>query len=247
MPRFAVVSDIHGNILALEAVAADIEARKIRSVIVLGDHLSGPLWAKETARYLMSRDWLLIAGNHDRTMARATSRDLGVSDRQALEDVAAEERNWLAALPPTATLAHDVLAVHGTPFDDSVYLLETVEQGRTRLASPAEIRQRLGDASVGLLLCGHSHVPRVVGLDTGPVIVNPGSVGLPAYDDDGPEPHVVETGSPDARYGVLDERDGAWVVELISVPYDHHRAARRARAKDRPDWEIALRTGRMTD
>ena len=101
MERLAVVSDIHGNILALEAVVADIERRQIGSVVGLGDHLSGPLWAKETARYLMSSDWLLMAGNHDRTMADPTSPGLGLSDRQALAAIAMPEVEWLASLPPS--------------------------------------------------------------------------------------------------------------------------------------------------
>jgi hypothetical protein len=75
------------------------------------------------------------------------------------------------------------------------------------------------------------------------LIVNPGSVGLPAYTHTGPEPHVVETGSPHARYALLEQRDRGWRVELVGVAYDHISAAHQAQRNDRPDWEVALRTG----
>jgi hypothetical protein len=88
-----------------------------------------------------------------------------------------------------------------------------------------------------------------VRLASGLLIVNPGSVGLPAYDDDHPYPHSsfhrIETGSPDARYAIAEKRDGQWLCELVSVHYDHESAAQQADQRDRPDWAHALRTGRM--
>jgi hypothetical protein len=77
------------------------------------------------------------------------------------------------------------------------------------------------------------------------LIVNPGSVGLPAYEDDLPEYHVVETGSHHARYSILEYTDGCWQVEMIAVPYEYHKAAEQARKNGRLDWDIGLRTGYM--
>ena len=54
---------------------------------------------------------------------------------------------------------------------------------------------------------------------------------------------MVETGSPHARYAILEKRNGAWQVELIALEYDHPHAADQARQNGRPEWEIALRTG----
>ena len=68
-------------------------------------------------------------------------------------------------------------------------------------------------------------------------------MGLPAYDDVHPVPHVVETGSPDARYAVLDDITGAWGVALVSVPYDSRAMARLAERRGQPEWERALLTG----
>jgi hypothetical protein len=82
------------------------------------------------------------------------------------------------------------------------------------------------------------------------LIVNPGSVGLPAFEDDHPHPfssfHRIENGSPDARYAVLEKSDGRWRCELISVPYDHESMALLAEQRQRHDWAHALRTGRMS-
>jgi len=57
MKKIAVLSDIHGNIAALEEVAADIETRQVDRVFNLGDHISVPLYPKETLQFLMKQDW----------------------------------------------------------------------------------------------------------------------------------------------------------------------------------------------
>jgi hypothetical protein len=86
-------------------------------------------------------------------------------------------------------------------------------------------------------------VPRAVKTGKGQIIVNPGSVGLPAFDDANPSYHVIETGSPDARYALLERRKSAWTVALLSVPYDFRPMAKLADENGRPDWSCALRTG----
>lgn len=82
-------------------------------------------------------------------------------------------------------------------------------------------------------------------LDDGRMIVNPGSVCLPAYDYDRPHAHLVESGSPHARYAVLSNEGDGWEVDLLSVDYDWEQAARDAEANARIDWSKALRTGRV--
>src|SRR5260370_7708888 len=64
--HLAILADIHGNVLALEAVLADLEHRKVDNVVNLGDCVSGPLSPRETAHLLMRLDWPTIRGNHDR-------------------------------------------------------------------------------------------------------------------------------------------------------------------------------------
>ncbi len=235
--RIAVLSDIHGNLPALLAVVADFMRRGVDQVVNLGDSVSGPLLPKETAQYLMAQDWVHLAGNHERQVLNLHANP-GPSDQYAHSQLSSAELAWMASLPSVRPLNDEVLLCHGTPTSDITYLLQTTD----RAATAAEIEERLGTVSASLVLCGHSHVPRSV-RSRGTLIVNPGSVGLPAYDDDEPCPHVIETGSPDARYAIVEQRDGNWVVDLISVPYPYREMAELAKLRQRPEWEYALLTG----
>lgn len=159
-----------------------------------------------------------------------------------------EQRHWqwLAGLPATLRLSPDVLLCHGTPASDLDYYLDHVDPWGTRAATDTEIAARTGSETAALLLCGHTHVPRAYRRPSGQLIVNPGSVGLPAYEDDRPFSHVMESGGPHARYAIVErDADGQWRAELLSVDYDWETAARTAERRGRPDWAIALRTGRM--
>ncbi len=244
--RIALVSDIHGNLPALEAVAEDFGRRRVDAVVNLGDSLSGPLLPLETAQFLMARDWLHLAGNHERQLLTLPPHEHGASDAFAYSQLTSTELTWLASLPPHASLGEDVFLCHGTPASDSEYFLETVEPSHVRLATPAEVSRRLGSAGAALIGCGHTHVPRSVRLPNGPLIVNPGSVGLQAYDDVLPFPHVISTGSPDARYAIVERLSSTWVSELISVPYSYAAMARLAMSRQRPDWASALASGCLT-
>ena len=117
-----------------------------------------------------------------------------------------------------------------------------------RAATKQEARQRLGTGPAtraALALCGHTHMPRTMQLIGGPLVVNPGSVGLQAYDDDHPHLHHMESDSPHARYALVERSPQGWQVEHRAVTYDWEQAAQRAEANGRPDWADALRTGRM--
>jgi predicted phosphodiesterase len=247
MIRIAVIADIHGNLPALEAVAADFGRRGVTRVANLGDHASGPLWPEETVTFLMQQSWVHIAGNCDRRLVSQPPWEHGASERFAFERLTSEHKEWLASLPATAIESDDVLAFHGTPTDDETYLLELVTGGAARLAPPSTVNRRLGAAARAVNLCAHSHSPRIVRVD-GRLIVNPGSVGLPAYVHDVPEQHVMETGAPDARYAILEQSaSGDWLAELVAVPYNHRVAADAARRNGRTDWELALNTGYAVD
>ena len=113
------------------------------------------------------------------------------------------------------------------------------------MASQAQIRQRLPGIGEGaqLVLCGHSHQPRVVRVDS-TLVVNPGSVGLQAFDDTHDGPHCIECGSPHARYALCERRDGRWSAALVAVDYDWQAAAERALQRGMPDWAGWLRSGR---
>jgi predicted phosphodiesterase len=244
MTQIAIIADIHGNLPALEAVAADIAAHGIARVVNLGDHASGPLWPCETLEVLMRQSWVSIAGNHDRQVAFDDPASHGASDRYALAQLTSDQKQWLAALPQTTSIDNgDILLCHGTPASDRRYLLETPEDGRLRLASPTEVNVRLEETTSRIVACAHSHIPRLVHARRGVTVVNPGSVGLPAYEDDGPDPHVSETGSPMARYAIIDSKGQPLRVTFVAIQYDFGAAVRKATANGRADWAGALRTG----
>jgi putative phosphoesterase len=243
--KIAVLSDIHGNLAALEAVLKDAAARGADEVVNLGDIFSGSLHPRETANRLIPLGLPTIRGNHERQVLTVSTDRMGPSDRHAAGALDASQLEWMKALPETLRLTGDVLMVHGTPESDLAYFLETVTETGLRAATPEEVEQRARGADCAVILCGHTHIPRAARLGDGRLIVNPGSVGLPAYEDDRPFPHAVENGSPHARYAIVERRTQGWSAELIALEYDWERAALDALANGRPDWATALRTGRV--
>ena len=81
--RIAVVTDIHGNLAALQAVVQDIQRRGVDQVINLGDSVSGPLLPLQTARYLMASGWLHLAGNHERQVLTQGPEQWSAADAHA--------------------------------------------------------------------------------------------------------------------------------------------------------------------
>lgn len=243
--RIAFVSDIHGNLPALEAVAADIRRRGADQVVNLGDNLSGPLLPRETAQWLMASDWLSLAGNHERQILQLRPGRGGPSDTYAHAQLSEAEFAWMRSLTHTLRLADDILLCHGSPRSDHEYLLETLDGSTVRAATPAEIDERLSGQYAPLIACGHTHVPRQVRLGAGILLVNPGSVGLQAYGDDHPVAHQVENGTPDASYAIARRTAQGWEVAHHRVPYDHAPMAMLAERNGRPEWAHALRTGYM--
>jgi len=245
--RIAALSDIHGNLAALDAVLADIAGHDIDLTVNLGDIVSGPLQPAETLDRLIPLDFPTIRGNQERQLLTMPLEKLGASDAYALPRLSPAHLHWLEELPATMRIIGDVLLCHGTPDSDLLYFLDHVDANGARAATAEEIEQRTGAETARLILCGHTHMPHTYRRPTGALIVNPGSVGLPAYDDVHPHPHVMESGSAHARYAIATRgSDGNWAAELVMVPYDWESAARTAEARGRPDWAIALRTGRVS-
>lgn len=245
MTRIAILSDLHGNIAAIEAVLADLKHRGVGRIFCLGDLVSGPLWPKETIEFLMKQDWAFVRGNHERQLLERKPEMLSPSDAHAYQSLNKNELEWLACLPATLEIDDTFFLCHGSPLKDNDYLLDTIENGAISLSSPKTIMAKVGDIHKPVILCGHSHFPRVVNLGEDLTIINPGSVGVPAYEDDSGEYFVVENGSPHARYAIIEKQEHGWKTDIILVPYDHQLAVMQARRNHRPDYEIGLGTGFM--
>ncbi|MFW5486934.1 MAG: metallophosphoesterase family protein [Desulfovibrio sp.] len=250
--KIAVLSDIHGNCFALEAVLENAKANGVELLFNLGDIFYGPIAPRATWELLQSLSMptnltiLTILGNQDRQILEATPAETAANPTMqfVLDDLGTEPLAWLASLPSLYCPESDILMCHGSPINDMEYLLEDVASGHPAMRSDDDITSSLAGRTEELILCGHTHIPRTVALGNGQLVVNPGSVGLPAYSDDEPFPHAMENFCPHASYALLEKNRKGWEVRQIKVPYDHHRAASLARQRQRDDWAQFLTSGR---
>lgn len=235
--KIAVLADIHGNFRALEAVLADLKSEAPDAIVNLGDCLSGPLWPQETAELLMAENWPTVRGNHDRELAEFPVDRLGDVDRLVHRNITVDVLAWLTSLPAVSSLGDDILLCHGSPASDEVFLLEEDGGDHFYPSSNDQIETKLGAHDTKLVLCGHTHTPRVVRLSSGTIILNPGSVGVQAF------PGLTITGSPHSRYATAERRNGTWSCRHHVIEYDWRAAAKQAELLGFPNWSEALTTG----
>jgi diadenosine tetraphosphatase ApaH/serine/threonine PP2A family protein phosphatase len=191
----------------------------------------------------MSLDMPTISGNHERQLLAADRDAMAASDRHAADSITAAQRSWLEELPATRWAGDEVFMCHATPQSDVACFLENIVDGELILAALGQIEERAATCDAPVILCGHTHIPRVASTTHGQVIVNPGSVGIQAYRGHHPAPHAVAVGSPHARYAIIERSTVGWTAELIAIPYDWESAARLAEHNARAEWAHALRTG----
>jgi putative phosphoesterase len=229
--KLAIISDVHGNRHALDAVLDDIALLGVDATLALGDFLSGPFDPVGVADRLIELGAPAVRGNHDRYLAEGRDDDWHIDAvvRGLLEP---RHIDWLRALPPTAVHEGRVLLAHGTPRDDNTGWLDGMVKGASVLLPAEHIEREADGFPYEVLLCGHTHVPRTVKLADGRLVVNPGSVGLP-----------FDSGSPDAHYAIIEKRQAGWAVSLNSLPYDHQAAARLALERGYPKWAEVVTTG----
>ena len=232
--RIAVVSDIHGNFPALQAVLADISAYGADLTVNLGDLVSGPVAPAETMALLRETGLPTLSGNHERSLATHAAVELAPVDQFVRARLSDDDLAWMAELPKTAVVADEVFLCHGTPRDDNKPWLDAWFDDKRciRLPDEAAVTVEAEGFDHPVLLCGHTHVPRAVRLRDGRLIVNPGSVGL-----------QMHYGSPDARYAVIERTGHNWTATFRAVPYDHDGAAATAAANGFPRWAAALAAG----
>ena len=195
--RIAVLSDIHGNNWALSGVLLNAEKRKVDSIINLGDSLYGPLKPKETFDLIKSTGIISVSGNEDRLIIEKYHNSSTLN--YVLGELNEEATEWLKSQPKTFALEQDIFLCHGTPDSDSTYLIEQIYNVYVCVKNSEMIEDQLTGVKQKIVLCGHSHLPKIVQTRTR-LIVNPGSVGCPAFDDDSPAYHKVETFSNYSRY-----------------------------------------------
>lgn len=244
--KFAVLSDIHSNVFALEAVITDAKRHSVDLMVNLGDILYGPIAPKATYDLLMQHDFVTICGNQDRQIFQATAAEVAENPTMKfiIDSLGESPIEWMKSLPFDLQLNDDVYLCHGTPDNDLVYLLENVELGYASLRADSDIIKLLNGQKSSLICCGHTHTPRTVSLTTGQLILNPGSVGLQAYTDDEPVVHSMENFNAMASYAIVEKTLGSWHIEHIKVPYPVELAVAECKKRNRMDWVHFLTTGR---
>jgi len=248
MKKYAIISDIHGNALALAAVLKDIQERGITGIINLGDFFFGALEAGKTWEILQQHNMLCITGNTDREILEAiadpaANRKPGMD--RIIADLPSAAVNWLRVLPKTAVCDDVFFVCHGTPESDNEYLLEKVTAQGVFVYNDEDLVAKTARIPQRVILCGHSHVNRVIWLSNNKIILNPGSVGLPAYLGNGEHRFAMESMSPHAKYAVATVDGNSINIEQVLCTYDWEAAAAIARANGNNDAASFLINGRM--
>ncbi len=224
--RIAVVSDIHGNMTAFEAVVADIEGRAPDLVVMGGDLALMGAQPAEVIDRVRELGWDGVVGNADELLYRPEEREeqLARAPRiasiikllfdayaPATRTLLGEDRiAWLQTLPPERRIG-DLVVIHARPGD--------LWRAPAPDASDGELEQAYGSVTARVVAYGHIHRPFVRPLKAGLTVANSGSVGLP-WDGD-------------ARASYLLIEDGQ--LEVVRVEYDVEREAALLEASGYPD------------
>lgn len=240
MKTIAIFGDIHGNLPALEAVWADMDARGLTERYCLGDLVGYGTFPNEVVAWIRSAGVPTLMGNYDQGVGN-DSDDCGCAYKTAEErkrgersiawtnaHTTAENKAYLRMLPfqiPLDFNGQRLLLVHGSPRRVNEYLYED------RLENSLE--RIMDGAGADILICGHTHLPYDRILPSGRRVVNAGSVGKP------------KDGDPRAGYIVLRSSPRSLDVEFARVSYDVEAAARAIEQTDMPDaFAAMLREGR---
>ena len=239
MQRITIFGDIHGNLPALEAVLADIEARGLSPDYCLGDLVGYGTFPNEVTEIIRERNIPTIMGNYDQGVGNSsddcgcayTSKEAEALGKRSIawtnEHTNADNKLFLRDLSANIPLQLGelrVLLVHGSPRKINEYLFAD--------RPDATLERLLDIADADVLVCGHTHIPYHRVLLSGRHVVNAGSVGKP------------KDGNPQACYVILEAKTRNPTVTFCRVPYDVERTAQAIEKSDMPhDYAGMLRTG----
>jgi predicted phosphodiesterase len=240
--KVALISDIHGNLPALEAALADIRTHGTDQIIFLGDAATLGPQPKETLDLLRTLDCVCIMGNHDAALldlTRAADLQIGASLFASLEwgQSLLNETDFafLRSFRPTYELelgnTLSLLCFHGSPRSNTDMILSTT--------TDAIMDGYFAGQPATILAGGHTHVQmlRQRGMQA---IINTGSVGsafMEPFLYNGTTPRLI----PWAEYALVRAEHGGWSVDLRRVPFDTESVCRALEAGDNPsrDWWLS--------
>jgi putative phosphoesterase len=238
--RIAVISDIHGNCIALDAVLGDSKSESFDQVICLGDAIQGGPQPAETVRRLRglgcpvvmgNADAWLLTGKDDESAEPITEAQLKARD-WSLSRLSEEDRRFIESFRPMVEVALDgqrkLLCFHGSPasFNELIFP-----------ETPEEDFQRMLGKYTGSLMCGgHTHLQQIRRIGEY-FFFNPGSVGL-AYNRN----QLEETFGIDpwAEYAVLVSDGDRLSLDLRRVPYNVNQLIDIYMSSGRPHAETIV-------
>lgn len=250
MTEIAVVSDIHGNLLALQTVDAHLRTNNpVNAVVCLGDLAAMGPRPNECIEFVRSRGWPTVLGNTDAWLlgdlemparilkleprAMPFARDIVAWGKGALS---ADNRRFLDELMPVfpyriPNSEHEIRCCHGSPRSFEDRLLATTP--------PDVVDTMVLQTSQSIVAAGHTHVP-LVRRHKDILIVNPGSVGLP-FRDETRSPNGMELAAV-AQYARLSFSASSWDIELHEVQTDVHELESDVVGSGMPhrDWWMSL-------
>jgi putative phosphoesterase len=216
--RVAVIADIHGNAVALDAVRADLETHTVDRVVCLGDAIQGGPQPAEVVARLREMGCPVVYGNADAFLLTGESGAESLTPQQhatrqwSLAQLSEAGRAFIAAFQPTVEIAlpgsRRLLCFHGSPtsFDDIIFP-ETPEE---------DVRRLLGNYLPAILTGGHTHLQQLRRLDDS-LFFNPGSVGF-VYDTR--QPGGAVHAYPWAEYAIVSADERRFSIEFCRVPFD---------------------------
>ncbi|GHU33170.1 DNA methylase [Spirochaetia bacterium] len=236
--KIALISDIHGNIPALEAVYKSILDKNISEIYNLGDSCYGPLWPEETAQFIIKNNIISIMGNGDEDLIKYPLKNETV--KYIISQLSEKSINWIKNLPAIYE-NNDVTLFHGSPNNSGKYFLEKIVNKQIVIKSNDEIKETIKDIKSKYICFGHSHLERILKIND-QILINAGSVGLPAYLENEPE-HKIETFNNYAKYVIIENRN----IEICNVEYDYKSSCKKAEENNRNDWSTCIKYGRIIE
>ena len=242
--KIAVISDIHSNVFALKAILEHIDNENVDRIINLGDTLLGMIDPIGTANLLMSRsDIVHVMGNGDELLLQEDVDSISYTFTKPLLDK--KIIRWLSNFNDSYEI-DNMIFIHGSPWSKYDYLLSTVSEEGIKDKTLLQLDNELGSLNANYIFCGHDHKCRTLITPKGKTIINPGSVGLPAYSDNLPFHHKIESGTNFAKYSVvMIDENKITKVSHNEVLYDWDTASKIAKLNGSLDYAIPILTGRI--
>ncbi|PSQ05014.1 metallophosphoesterase [Halobacteriales archaeon QS_6_71_20] len=216
--RLGLVSDVHGNRVALEAVLEDMPP--VDGLVCAGDVVGYNPWPAECVAAVRERGVPTVMGNHDRAVATGSAfrfnsmAAAGVDHaRESLDDGALD---WLADLPDVLAVADGRVAVaHGHPVDPDRYTYPREFAGRLIERAADRLGDDIAASGLDAVVLGHTHVQGHRAFEAG-VVVNPGSVGQPRDGDPRAAYALLELGDDEGNGAAVDERRVEYDVDAVA-------------------------------